>query len=456
MKLQCNISTWIGLYFVISTSSFSTAFVSRELRDGSSARDEVLTKLSEFCGKNLLAPLNETEEDAPDDGPQHWDFYNSFFFAITVVSTIDYVPAISGFHCISGYGNLAPTTTGSRMFCIAYALIGIPLNGILLAGLGEYFSRTFLRAHHRYREAPEVESRFALLLKVGQYLAAGICIFILLPAVVFAVAENWSYEESVYYAFITLSTIGFGDYVAGYMTTYDTWKQAPSLLAVYRTFIVLWIVFGLGYLAMILSFITRAMRSSRIRRLEQRVAKRFKSTHARLWHGASRDLRYLRRVLNELYMLKFKPVYRARPSLAPVPLRGRSLSLPVLLPSAVHEAPEGLTKRSMSEACLDMIDRSATFAAAPRRVDTSELLATVVDALVASAAASEADMEEEEEDLGYHGFADAEILATEEQHPPRSRASSIAPSLRSRLRSRAGSIASHLGGGDHRAPRSRG
>lgn len=40
---------------------------------------------------------------------------------------------------------MAPTTFGTRMFCIGYALVGIPLNGILLAGLGEYFSRTFLR-----------------------------------------------------------------------------------------------------------------------------------------------------------------------------------------------------------------------------------------------------------------------------------------------------------------------
>lgn len=40
---------------------------------------------------------------------------------------------------IAGYGNIAPTTTFSRYFMIVYALIGMPVNGILFAYLGDYF-----------------------------------------------------------------------------------------------------------------------------------------------------------------------------------------------------------------------------------------------------------------------------------------------------------------------------
>lgn len=43
---------------------------------------------------------------------------------------------------IPGYGNIAPTHTFGQYFMIVYALIGIPVNGILYAYLGEFFGKT--------------------------------------------------------------------------------------------------------------------------------------------------------------------------------------------------------------------------------------------------------------------------------------------------------------------------
>lgn len=39
--------------------------------------------------------------------------------------------------------------------------------------------------------------------------------FLCLPSLFFQITEGWSYSEGIYFAFITLSTIGFGDYVVG-------------------------------------------------------------------------------------------------------------------------------------------------------------------------------------------------------------------------------------------------
>lgn len=46
-------------------------------------------------------------------------------------------------------------------------------------------------------------------------LVTGLLLFLLLPPLLFSDKEGWTYEESFYYSFITLSTIGFGDYVIG-------------------------------------------------------------------------------------------------------------------------------------------------------------------------------------------------------------------------------------------------
>lgn len=46
-------------------------------------------------------------------------------------------------------------------------------------------------------------------------LLLGLLLFLLLPPLLFCHMEGWSYVESFYFAFITLSTVGFGDYVIG-------------------------------------------------------------------------------------------------------------------------------------------------------------------------------------------------------------------------------------------------
>jgi hypothetical protein len=39
--------------------------------------------------------------------------------------------------------------------------------------------------------------------------------FLLVPAAVFKTMQDWDYATAVYFAVVSLSTIGFGDYIAG-------------------------------------------------------------------------------------------------------------------------------------------------------------------------------------------------------------------------------------------------
>lgn len=43
----------------------------------------------------------------------------------------------------------------------------------------------------------------------------GCLIFLAVPTVVFQKVESWSFPESLYFVVITLTTVGFGDYVPG-------------------------------------------------------------------------------------------------------------------------------------------------------------------------------------------------------------------------------------------------
>uniref|UniRef100_A0A915L494 Potassium channel domain-containing protein n=1 Tax=Romanomermis culicivorax TaxID=13658 RepID=A0A915L494_ROMCU len=62
--------------------------------------------------------------------------------------------------------------------------------------------------------------------------------------------ENWSFEEAAYFTFITLTTVGFGDYVAGAQTFY---------FSTYRFFLILWMLLGLMYIALIIMYVQSIM-----------------------------------------------------------------------------------------------------------------------------------------------------------------------------------------------------
>lgn len=53
------------------------------------------------------------------------------------------------------------------------------------------------------------------MLGLALFLTLGTLVILVFPPMVFSHVEGWSFSEGFYFAFITLSTIGFGDYVVG-------------------------------------------------------------------------------------------------------------------------------------------------------------------------------------------------------------------------------------------------
>ncbi|NXM81078.1 KCNKH protein, partial [Oenanthe oenanthe] len=162
-----------------------------------------------------------------------WDYSGSFFFSISAITTI-------------GYGNLSPSTAVGRIFCIVFALFGIPLNLVLLNEIGQLMLLGVQHCARRLEQVLHWQNKASFLMKTCA-LVTGLLLFLLLPPLLFSDKEGWSYEEGFYYSFITLSTIGFGDYVIGMNPdrTYPSW---------YKNVISLWILFGMAWLALVIRF----------------------------------------------------------------------------------------------------------------------------------------------------------------------------------------------------------
>ncbi|KAG1931221.1 potassium channel subfamily K member 10b isoform X1 [Pimephales promelas] len=182
-----------------------------------------------------VSPIGDTSYNS-----SHWDLGSAFFFAGTVITTI-------------GYGNIAPSTEGGKIFCILYAIFGIPLFGFLLAGIGDQlgtmFMKSILKVEKVFRQKHKQISQTKIrVTSTILFIIAGCIIFVTIPAVIFKHIEGWSTLEAIYFVVITLTTVGIGDYVAGGDRRIEYMKW-------YKPVVWFWILVGLAYFAAVLSMI---------------------------------------------------------------------------------------------------------------------------------------------------------------------------------------------------------
>ncbi|XP_041846058.1 potassium channel subfamily K member 4 isoform X2 [Melanotaenia boesemani] len=177
----------------------------------------------------------------PGNLTTRWDWASAFFFCGTIITTI-------------GFGNLSPRTWFGQLFCVCYALVGIPMFGILLAGVGDHMGTVLRRAVAKIETLflkRKVRPTTVRVISAVLSILIGCLIFLAVPTIVFQKVENWSFLESLYFVVITLTTVGFGDYVPG--GAYEGGNF-------FKPLVLLWIVFGLAYFASILTMIGNWLR----------------------------------------------------------------------------------------------------------------------------------------------------------------------------------------------------
>lgn len=92
--------------------------------------------------------------------------------------------------------------------------MGIPLGLVMFQSIGERlnkFASVVIRQFKKYLHCQRVEATEMNLMCATGMLSS---IIITTGAAVFSRYEGWTYFDSFYYCFVTLTTIGFGDYVA--------------------------------------------------------------------------------------------------------------------------------------------------------------------------------------------------------------------------------------------------
>ncbi|KAL4641215.1 potassium channel subfamily K member 12 [Arapaima gigas] len=154
-----------------------------------------------------------------------WDFTGAFYFVGTVVSTI-------------GFGMTTPVTVAGKVFLIFYGLLGcaatilffnlfleriITLLAVVMKAVRER------RLRHSGLLPPGLRRDFAegylpgwkpSVYHVMLILGLGAAVLSCGASAMYTPVEGWAYLDSLYYCFVTFSTIGFGDLVSSQRAAY--------------------------------------------------------------------------------------------------------------------------------------------------------------------------------------------------------------------------------------------
>lgn len=232
--------------------------------------------------------------ELPPISTDRWSVLQAVFFASTVLTTI-------------GYGNVVPSTNWGRIFCILFAIIGIPLTLTVIADWGKLFAEAVVQLALIVKsKLPVLTSTFCIPTNLAGrrsvgalaavallflYLACGAGMFMLWE-------DDWDFFEGFYFCFVTMTTIGFGDLV----------PKKPK----YTLLCTLYILVGLALTSTIIELVRRQYAQS-WRRL-QALSGPLAETLRRLGEHAGGDMSALHSDLRKVLTIVSMPRLKWSPS----------------------------------------------------------------------------------------------------------------------------------------------
>ncbi|XP_078359129.1 potassium channel subfamily K member 9-like [Oculina patagonica] len=197
------------LFFLLWTflSAWLFSAVEYTQKDDSEEKHQLLLSLYDSMASKYNMTIEEFNNfsnhahQALSEPKPRWTYPASVNFVFQALTTI-------------GYGYITPQTSAGQILCIFVCLVGIPITLLMLNSTGELIARLVNSI------ATNVEQKFLKRAQPKQVKTKSAVILFLLMVLLIVVNsllvthfEDWTIVEGVYFSFVTLSTIGFGDYV---------------------------------------------------------------------------------------------------------------------------------------------------------------------------------------------------------------------------------------------------
>ncbi|XP_074475927.1 potassium channel subfamily K member 1-like [Sebastes fasciatus] len=183
---------------------------------------------------------------------RNWDFISSLFFTSTVLTT-------------TGYGHSVPLSDEGKAFCIFYSLFGIPVTLFFLTVVVQRIMLlvTVRPVSYFHRRWAMSKSKLAAIHATCLAILTALFLLIIPAWILVSLEEDWDFLESLYFCFISLTTIGLGDYVPGEAQN----KEANPHPQLYRLAITVYLLLGLVCVLVVLE---TCCELPQVRRLRQR------------------------------------------------------------------------------------------------------------------------------------------------------------------------------------------
>ncbi|KAJ8280854.1 hypothetical protein GJAV_G00059870 [Gymnothorax javanicus] len=193
-----------------------------------------ITSLENFMERVLSANKYGVSVLYNSSESSNWDLASSLFFANTLVTTV-------------GYGHTTPLSDAGKAFSIIYALLGVPFTMLVLTVCVHRLMHlfTYWPINLCQRRLGCVTWKAATVHFVVLLVVVVLC-FLVVPAVVFSsIEETWSFLDAIYFCFISLCTIGLGDYVPGE-------QRGQKLRPLYKISVMVYLFVGLMFMLLVL------------------------------------------------------------------------------------------------------------------------------------------------------------------------------------------------------------